>query len=68
MSPTPLLISSYLLPVDDCLCKSLQTLSSCWRSINESMNRNAVDKNVVEHLEPHTARTIDAYLSSRVKQ
>lgn len=32
------------------------------------MKKNGVDKNVVEHLEPHTGETIDAYLGFRVKQ
>ena len=68
LGPTPLLTRSYLLPVDCCLYESLQTLSSCRPSINEPMNRNAVDRSIAEHLQAHTAGTIDAYLSSRVKQ
>lgn len=68
LGPTPLLTRSYLLPVDCCLYESLQTLYSCRPSINEPMNRNAVDRSVAEHLQAHTAGTIDAYLSSRVKQ
>lgn len=53
LGPTPLLISCYLLPVDCCLYKPVQTLFSSWQSINEPTSRKAVDKNVVEHLEPH---------------
>lgn len=44
LSPSQLLISSYLLSVDCYLYKPLWTLFSCWQSIHEPMNTHAVDK------------------------